>query len=894
MGRKKKTEAAKVQVQVPVGYAADVMSAKHRALEASRKQMIALARVNAAAFNAYVLKDEMTGASIRMAPMHRMWQRLADMYPRLNLIAHVESAKSQGLSVGRVLYELGRKPNTRCVIVSNTASQAQKLVRTIAGYIENSEELKEVFPDLKKNPSGPWTLTQLAVERKGQPKDASVQAIGVHGSIVGARIDLLILDDVLDYENVRTPGLREDLWNWVHSTLFGRLTSGARVISVGNAYHRDDLLHRLERNPIWHTVRFPVIDDQGNLSWPERWPVERISQKRDELGPLEFARQMLCKARDDADARFKKEWVDTCLARGNGRSLQHAVAAPPPGCSIYTGVDLAVQQHASADLTAFTTIMVYPNGDREILNVESGRLSGPNIISKIQDLYHRYQGTFFVENNSCFVPGTRVLTKSGYKAIEDIQIGDLVWTHKGRWQPVTKLHQGIARTLVTAKVQGALPVKTTPNHWFYLRRAGRTPGRGGGHYRPYGEAEWVSYGFRDEAAYAAIATPAWEPTEPVLKMSQTAQFAVRDVAVSEDLALVLGLYMAEGHSTQGQVFWTLNKKETYFADLIERVCRREFGCTVSRRVYNNTLRVVANSTHLAQTLKFGTGAEKCLPLEWLGWPLELRLALIRGWLLGDGCAQVNNKNSAWPSWTLSGSTISRNWAMFVRATLHAAEIATAFSQSKKKTSQIDGREIRSGYIYHVSMSRDSMRNLRKHMNNPVEAVRWAAWWAGDSGESLHASNTRLTYENGHGWSKAPAIEAQPYEEYNGTVYNLTVAEDHSYTVEEFVVHNSQDFILQFLRASTAIPVKPFTTGRNKVHPEFGIEGVAAEMAAGKWIIPNRDGRCHSEVEALINEMLYYDPKSHTGDRLMSMYFAREAARKGTVRAETGYIPTLRR
>ena len=112
----------------------------------------------------------------------------------------------------------------------------------------------------------------------------------------------------------------------------------------------------------------------------------------------------------------------------------------------------------------------------------------------------------------------------------------------------------------------------------------------------------------------------------------------------------------------------------------------------------------------------------------------------------------------------------------------------------------------------------------------------------------------------------------------------------------FLVENnsSQEFILQFVRSSTAIPVKPFTTGRNKVHPEFGIESLAAEMAAGKWIIPNRDGKMHSEIEALINEMMYYDPKAHTGDRLMSAWFAREAARQGNIRAEVGYIPTMRR
>ncbi len=472
----------------------------------AKKRLAELARTNGAAFNAYVLKDEHTGDPVRMAPMHREWHKLVDLHPRLNIIAHVESAKTANLSIGRVLFELGRNPNTRCVIVSNTVGQATKIVRSIAGYLEKSDELKEVFPELKQAHTGPWTNTQLTVKRKGNPKDPSVQATGVHGSIVGARIDLLILDDLLDYENARTPGLRDDLWDWVHSTLFGRLTEHSRVICVGNAYHRDDFLHRLERNSYWHTVRFPVLNESGQTSWPGRWSLERISQKREELGPVEFARQMLCKARDDAEARFKREWIDLALQRGNGRQLHHALVAPPPGCSIYTGVDLAVQQHASADLTAFTTIMVHPNGDRELINIESAKLAGPQIIERIQQLYHRYQGIFFVENNA-----------------------------------------------------------------------------------------------------------------------------------------------------------------------------------------------------------------------------------------------------------------------------------------------------------------------------------------------------------------------------------------------------AQDFILQFMRErAQSVPVRPFTTGRNKVHPEFGVESLAAEMATGKWIIPNRDGRTHHEVEALINEMLYYNPKSHTGDRLMSLWMAREAARQGNIRAETGYIPTMRR
>jgi hypothetical protein len=90
---------------------------------------------------------------------------------------------------------------------------------------------------------------------------------------------------------------------------------------------------------------------------------------------------------------------------------------------------------------------------------------------------------------------------------------------------------------------------------------------------------------------------------------------------------------------------------------------------------------------------------------------------------------------------------------------------------------------------------------------------------------------------------------------------------------------SQDFILQFAREFSAVPVRPFTTGRNKAHAEFGVEGLAVEIQNGKWLIPNVGGRCHPEVDAWINDLLYYDPREHTGDYLMAAWFAREGARR---------------
>jgi hypothetical protein len=112
-----------------------------------------------------------------------------------------------------------------------------------------------------------------------------------------------------------------------------------------------------------------------------------------------------------------------------------------------------------------------------------------------------------------------------------------------------------------------------------------------------------------------------------------------------------------------------------------------------------------------------------------------------------------------------------------------------------------------------------------------------------------------------------------------------------------IVENNaaQDFIVQFARGQFAVPIIPFTTGRNKAHPEFGIESLAAEMAGGKWIIPASGGLpVHPETQQWVQEMLYYLPSSHTGDRLMASWFAREGARLGTIRMETGRLDSMSR
>jgi hypothetical protein len=372
------------------------------ALMRARKAHLELAKKFPAIFASLVLKDERTGKRVKQAPIHDKWHTLVSKHDRIVIWAHIESGKTQQLSISRVLWELGSDPNKRVAVVSNTAEQAKKIIRACAQYIEKDDDLKAVFPRLVPSPNKthPWTATMLTVARDVISKDPSIQACGMHGNITGSRIDFLILDDVLDHENTLTPGPREDAWKWLRSTVMSRLTSKSRVVAIGNAWHPQDAMHKLVGESEFVGEKFPVISDKGDVSWPERWPNKRIDKARMDLGPFEFARQMLCMARDDSAARFRREWISKCLSRGNNYRLVDSIDELPDGFRIVHGVDLGVQKHKAADPSAFFTICLWPDNTRQVLNIECVKMSGPEIVARIDELSNRYGGLFVVENNA--------------------------------------------------------------------------------------------------------------------------------------------------------------------------------------------------------------------------------------------------------------------------------------------------------------------------------------------------------------------------------------------------------------------------------------------------------------------------------------------------------------
>jgi hypothetical protein len=243
------------------------------------------------------------------------------------------------------------------------------------------------------------------VRRKTFSKDASVQACGANMRFVGGRIDDLIIDDVLDLMNTLTEEQREKLIAWFLSTFPGRISKRGRIIIVGNAYHPKDLLHFLRDQRKYEHRTYPVEREDGSIRFPARWTKDRVQAKREELGPVEAARQLDCVARDEASSRCKEEWIQKCLARGASVPIVYSVtpeqlAVMAPGGWVGVGVDLGVKKKKTSGKTVFFAILFHADGTRQVLDVKSGKFSARDILGSLLDFHNRYGALVFVEDNA--------------------------------------------------------------------------------------------------------------------------------------------------------------------------------------------------------------------------------------------------------------------------------------------------------------------------------------------------------------------------------------------------------------------------------------------------------------------------------------------------------------
>jgi predicted phage terminase large subunit-like protein len=241
--------------------------------------------------------------------------------------------KSEATSFNYVSWLVGNNPDIHINIVTKTAALAENILLALITRFEHDEKYIAIFGELKPKRPVKWTTQEIIVNRNKISKNPTIKATGLAGPITGGRSDLIIKDDLIDEENVRTPLQFEKVVAWHDKVLMPTLYPWGGDITIGTRWHYADLYAELMKPNRKYSVSLKqAIQKDGSVLWPEYWSREKLDERRQEIGSIVFDCQYQNDPTSMEGSLLKASWL-------HAWNESNPNFNPPPNLPIYAGID---------------------------------------------------------------------------------------------------------------------------------------------------------------------------------------------------------------------------------------------------------------------------------------------------------------------------------------------------------------------------------------------------------------------------------------------------------------------------------------------------------------------------------------------------------------------------
>ena len=314
------------------------------------------------------------------AKFHEDWSNiLLNGKENFAVEAFRESAKTQIVIRANLLHALTYPQDSRSYLVVICATQrtASKMLLNVSREFLNNSAMNGLMREVREN-SG--LAFEIAYHNAPTVRiEAYGKGAAVRGLSWGAkRPDLVIIDDPQDQEDATSETVTAGDWDWFLSDVYF-LGQASRIFIIGNNLGERCIMECIMRNSqrLKFTVhKIPIIDENGNSAWPEKWPLRAIEKEREEfalLGKTDlWYMNKMCECISPMSQKFKREY------------FKYYDRVPDlHGMNIYTAVDLAVSQKVNADYSAIVTVGVNSAGHWFVLDIEYGRYDPSTTIDAI-------------------------------------------------------------------------------------------------------------------------------------------------------------------------------------------------------------------------------------------------------------------------------------------------------------------------------------------------------------------------------------------------------------------------------------------------------------------------------------------------------------------------------
>ncbi|AJA73010.1 TPA: Hint domain-containing protein [Mannheimia haemolytica] len=347
-----------------------------------------------------------------------------------------------------------------------------------------------------------------------------------------------------------------------------------------------------------------------------------------------------------------------------------------------------------------------------------------------------------VGGTPCFTAGHMVLTDKGYMPIETLSVGDLVVTHKGQLKPILRVGSEIKPVGKLTAVGLPESIVCTPEHPFYAQK-------------------WQTINTKRNGKYhrkTIISKPEWIEAH---KLEGYQWVSLTDFSVmpyggfhskltDDEVLLIAGYYLGDGWIRR----WKgKNKKAVVIS--VNKEKYRKFSLSFAKLPHhittenNSVIKITICDTELADFLysQFGEKAGgKTIP----AWCLShsFRSKIFEGYMITDG----SFRNGVY-----TANSISKSLAYGIAALSQTLGYISSVSKvTVAPTKEIQGRIVNQNDYYQMrAFLQSTSRKSRLDENRLLRSV-----------QSFEITG-------------------------NEVVYNIEVADDNSYILNNAVVHNCQ-------------------------------------------------------------------------------------------------------
>jgi len=425
------------------------------------------------------------------------------------------------------------------------------------------------------------------------------------------------------------------------------------------------------------------------------------------------------------------------------------------------------------------------------------RKTGANF-SALCPFHSEKSGSFFVSPArqtwrcfGCFPAGTIIRTDTGIKTIENIQIGQNVITHKGRFMPVVRtLMRNYNGQMIRVRVRKSNEiVSLTSDHQVYAIRTKNCkqsnretricqwncrqncPSK---YYKDY-KIEKIAAG--ELALNDLLLFPINQKIKDIESINlndyytrithnkggKTIGEIPSNIFLDEKFLKLIGYYIAEGSNSRAYIRFSLGSHETEFAEEIKKIIKDLFNIRAGvylRKSGKNGLEISACNAKLANIFENLCGkhaVNKHIPFLFQNLPSKKQEIILDAIFKGDGYSGKLNKCKKEINY-YSITTISSVLCDQLRDILLRMSIAPTVFANKEKVDK--------GGIHHKKSF----------------TIFWQKYHDLNFSHFYRDKRENVTY-----WLLP--VKNIDKSNFNGDVFNLTVAEDHSFTTSNFVVGN---------------------------------------------------------------------------------------------------------